>query len=71
VIAFKTALLHADSLHRFESERRERLRASLVSACIERYFEARVADDMPRPVHPTLRLVRDREISAPGQDTKA
>jgi hypothetical protein len=71
VIAFKTTLARASSLHQFESEKREQVRASLVSACIERYFEVRVADDVRPPAQPALRLVRDHETSAPGRDTTA
>jgi hypothetical protein len=59
VIAFKTTLARVESLHRFEAEAREQLRSALVSACIQRYFGPRVADDV-RPVGaPVLRLVRD------------
>ena len=69
VIAFKSTLSRTDSLHQFESEKREQVRASLVSACIERYFEVRIADDVRPLASPMLRLVRDHETSAPGQDT--
>jgi hypothetical protein len=68
VIAFKATLSRAESLHRIESERREQVRASLVSTCIERYFEARVADDARPTGPPTLRLVRDREATPRGPE---
>jgi len=63
VIAFKATLSRAESLHRIESEEREQLRASLVSTCIERYFEVRGTDDTRPTSPPTLRLVRDREAT--------
>jgi hypothetical protein len=63
VIAFKAALSRAESLYRIESEKREQVRASLVSTCIERYFEARGTDDTRPASTRTLRLVRDREAS--------
>lgn len=63
VIAFKATLSRAESFHRYESELREQLRASLVSACIERYFEARVTDDIRASTPPMLRLVRDHETA--------
>ena len=63
VIAFKATLSRADSLHRLESEKREQVRASLVSTCIERYFEVRGTDDTRPTSPPTLRLVRDREAT--------
>jgi hypothetical protein len=59
VVAFKSALMRAESLHRFESEAREQLRSGLVSACIERYFAVRRADDEHESRAPSLRLVRD------------
>ena len=68
VIAFKAALSRAESLHSFESEEREQVRASLVSTCIQRYFEVRVADDVRSPAQPTLRLVRDHESTPHGRD---
>jgi len=71
VIAFKAAVSRAESLHRFESEKREHVRAALVSTCIERYFEARVADDVRPSSPPTLRLVRDQEATSPGPDAPA
>lgn len=71
VIAFKATLARCDSLHRFESEQREQVRASLVSACIERYFEVRVADDVRPSGPPTLRLVRDHGPTAAGRDATA
>ena len=64
VIAFKTALTKSESLHRFEAEAREDLRSALVSACIERYFAARVADDVRILKTASLRLVRDDELRA-------
>ena len=67
VIAFKATMSRAESLHRLEPEKREQVRASLVSTCIERYFEAHVADDA-RPARPTLRLVRDREVTPRGPE---
>jgi len=68
VIAFKLALTRAESLHRIESEKREQVRASLVSTCIERYFEACGTDDTRPSSPPTLRLVRDREASPRGPE---
>jgi hypothetical protein len=59
VIAFKSTLARADSLHRFEAEAREQLRSALVSACIRRYFGPPVADDVRPEGAPMLRLVRD------------
>ena len=59
VIAFKTTLARVESLHRFESDTREQLRSALVSACIQRYFGTRVADDVRPAGTATLRLVRD------------
>ena len=64
VIAFKTALTRSESLHRFEAEAREQLRSALVSACIARYFAARVADEVRVSKAPSLRLVRDEEVRA-------
>jgi hypothetical protein len=63
VIAFKLAMSRSESLYRIESEKREQVRASLVSTCIERYFEVRGTDDARAASPPTLRLVRDREAS--------
>ena len=68
VIAFKAALARAESLHRFEAEHREQVRATLVSTCIERYFEVRVADDVRPTAQPTLRLVRDRDSTPRSRD---
>ena len=64
VIAFKSALARAASLHRLDAEIREHVRAALVSACIERYFAGPVADDVRITKAPTLRLVRDERESA-------
>ena len=64
VIAFKIALTRSESLHRFEVEARDQLRSALVSACIERYFAARTADEMHVPHVASLRLVRDEESRA-------
>lgn len=64
VIAFKSALMRTQSLPRFDAEAREHLRSSLVSACIELYFGARVADDVRMPRVSPLRLVRDDEAAA-------
>jgi len=59
VIAFKSTLAGAESLHQFEAEVREELRSALVSACIQRYFTRRPADDAPIAKARALRLVRD------------
>ena len=59
VIAFKSAINSAASFQRFEADAREALRSALVSACIQRYFERRVPDDVRILRAPTLRLVRD------------
>ena len=59
VIAFKAALGSAESLKRFEPDDREALRSALVSACIQRYFTRRGADDVRVMRPPALRLVRD------------
>ena len=72
VIAFKAALTRSESLHRFEAEPREHLRSALVSACIDRYFIARTADDVRVSNVPSLRLVRDEGPMvrrAPGAST--
>jgi hypothetical protein len=63
VIAFKTALTRAESLHRYEAEVREHRRSALVSACIERYFAARAADDRRMSNAAPLRLVRDDDAT--------
>ena len=71
VIAFKTALARAESLHRLEPEAREATRSALVSACIQRYFTRRVPDDVRITRSPALRLVRDERAStgrAPSPD---
>jgi hypothetical protein len=59
VIAFKSTLSSTDSLQRFEADVRDALRSALVSACIERYFTRRVADDVRVARAPALRLVKD------------
>jgi hypothetical protein len=59
LIAFKNTLGRVESLHRFEGDTREHLRSALVSACIQRYFGIRPADDVRAAGSPTLRLVRD------------
>ena len=64
VIAFKSAITGAESLQRFEGDVREALRSALVSACIQRYFTRRPADDVRIARGPALRLVRD-ELDAP------
>lgn len=70
LIAFKGTLARVASLHRFETETREQLRAALVSACIHRYFGSRVADDVPAAGAPTLRLLReDREQPRTSPDS--
>jgi hypothetical protein len=71
VIAFKSALGRAASLHRVDVDSREHARAALVSACIERYFAGPVAD--VRITHvPPLRLVReDREPARPAPSPEA
>jgi len=72
VIAFKTALARAESLHRLEPEAREATRSALVSECIRRYFMRRVADDVRVTRSPTLRLVRDeREVPGRAQSPEA
>ena len=48
VIAFKGTLAESESLQRFEGDVRDALRSALVSACIQRYFTRRVADDVAR-----------------------
>ena len=63
VIAFKSALMRCESLHRLESEPREHLRSTLVSTCIERYFATRPTDDVRQSRAASLRLVRDDESS--------
>jgi hypothetical protein len=68
VIAFKSALGRAESLHRFDADVREELRASLVSACIQRYFTRRPADDVRITKGRALRLVRD-EVEPPEHAT--
>jgi hypothetical protein len=64
VIAFKRVLSRAASLHRLEPEAREQVRSALVSACIQRYFRQRIADDVRIVRSTPLRLVRD-EREAP------
>ena len=64
VIAFKGTLAESESLQRFEGDVRDALRSALVSACIQRYFTRRVADDVRIPNGRTLRLVRD-ELEVP------
>ncbi len=71
VIAFKSALGRAASLHRIDPELREHVCSALVSACIERYFAGPGADDVRITSAPTLRLVRDERESmrpAPSPD---
>jgi hypothetical protein len=67
LIAFKTALARAESLHRLEPDSREETRSALVSACIQRYFR-RNADDVPITRSPTLRLVRDERDARRGAE---
>ena len=66
VIAFKATLTRTESLHRFEPEAREQLRAALVSACIDRYFVSRRDDEVRVSRTASLRLVREEE-SAPDR----
>jgi hypothetical protein len=66
VIAFKTALARAESLHRLEPESREETRSALVSACIQRYFRRNLADDVRITRSPALRLVRDEREARRG-----
>jgi hypothetical protein len=68
VIAFKATLAESPSLQRLKADVRDALRASLVSACIERYFTRHVADDVRITRGRTLRLVRD-EIESPSRAT--
>ena len=68
VIAFKATLGQSESLQRFDGDVREALRSALVSACIQRYFARRRADDVRMPEGRTLRLVRD-ERESPGRAT--
>jgi hypothetical protein len=70
VIAFKAALSRTESLHGIESEKREQVRASLVSTCIEWYFEVRLADDVRPSGPPVLRLVRDRDVTPRGPQAR-
>ena len=65
VIAFKTALARAESLHRLEPESREETRSALVSACIQRYFRRNIAD-VRITSSPALRLVRDEREARRG-----
>lgn len=65
VIAFKGALARSESLTRHESETREQLRSALVSACIQRYFTSRLADDVRVTRPPPVRLVRDDREERP------
>jgi hypothetical protein len=64
VIAFKSVITGAASLQQFEGDVREELRSALVSACIQRYFAPRPADDVRITSGPVLRLVRD-ELEQP------
>lgn len=66
VIAFKATLTESESLQRFEPDVRDAIRSALVSACIQRYFTRRVADDVRITKRRTLRLVRD-EAEPPGR----
>lgn len=66
VIAFKATLSGSASLQRFEPDVRESVRSALVSACIQRYFTRRPADDVRVTRGRTLRLVRD-EIEPSGR----
>ena len=59
VIAFKETLARAQALQRFEPELREQLRASLVSKCIEHYFQASTPADVRPMITPRLEIVRD------------
>lgn len=68
VIAFKATLAESESLQRFEADVREAIRSALISACIQRYFTRRIADDVRIAKGRTLRLVRD-EVEAPGRAT--
>lgn len=68
VIAFKATLAESPSMQRFEADVREAIRSALVSACIQRYFARRVADDVRVPKGRTLRLVRD-EVEPRGRAT--
>ena len=61
VVAFKAAIMRAETLHRFEQDARERLRSALVSACIRHYFSARPADGVNSSARSPIRLVRDEE----------
>jgi hypothetical protein len=68
IIAFKTTLAQAHSIHRLDAETREATRSALVSACIQRYFTRRVADDVRIARSPALRLVREeREVPRRAQ----
>ncbi|MFL5618562.1 MAG: hypothetical protein ACJ79A_09240 [Gemmatimonadaceae bacterium] len=63
VIAFKATISRAESMQRVEADVREELRSALVSACIQRYFAGRIADDVRITRSPALRLVRDERES--------
>ena len=74
VIAFKATLAESESLQRFEADVREAIRSALVSACIQRYFTRRVADDVRTTNGRTLRLVRDEvepSVRATSSDASA
>jgi len=49
VISLKEVLVHAPALQRLEPLLRDQMRAALVSACIDRYFDAR-SDDLTREI---------------------
>src|SRR5688500_14347438 len=49
VIAVKEAIARSTCLSRFELSMRERVRSSLVAACIERYYEVRATTSEPTP----------------------
>jgi hypothetical protein len=67
VIAVKEVLVRARVLYRFEPEMRTRVRAAMVSECIQRYFAIRQADDFPAP-HSSVDVtapIADRSHRAP------
>ena len=67
VIAVKDAIGRSTCLSRFEPSMRERVRCSLVAACIERYYEVSAEADTRAPVVRRIRLLH----AEPGDDLDA
>jgi hypothetical protein len=71
VIAVKEAILRSTCLSRFEQPVRERVRSSIVAACIDRYYDTREATDVRSATARAARHLRVESRTSDDADASA